>query len=404
MEKRLRVLKERYKRLYPDEGVSKRKLRKAEKFLEVILPQDFREIASFFGGGPLGGIDHFRFDIDEMYKPDIGNDTVRFRKYRSLPVSCIVLSEIEDRLILMDTENVPSVFCIEKDNIRKLRNQQFIAQESWQTYTDFFDEQLLKEEKALAEGAASLSKDGIVRDFLRDRAYYQRFISREEESIEKFKGAIDQVIGERGEDDEGVQYGYGVVARLYRTKLVALYSAGYPLDEIKAFLPEVMDWIEKAGDERFSYDHYQNCVLLLCLAILLESDEGLVGRISKLASVYQQEDALMEFLINGRTGTEQKPVNRSFLFKEPYRHLKRVLFAENKQQSIWGLKVYLRKYWYEGHDEAAWHDRHLHKDEIYNGYWCFESAAIVKILELDDRELAGRRYYPHDLVHYSTVE
>lgn len=399
MEKRIRVLKERYERLYPDEGTSKRKLRKAEKHLEVSLPQNFREIASFFGGGPLGGIDHFRFDIDEMYKPDIGNDTVRFRKYRSLPDNFIVLTEDGDRLILLGTETIPSVFWIEKDDIRKLKKQQPIeVEESWETYADFFEEQLLKEEQALAGGAASLSKDGIVRDFLRDRAYYQRFIAYEEERISEFTSLIKQVIRERGEEDEGVQYGYGVVSDLYQRKLLALYSAGYPADEIKGFLPEVVGWIEKSGDGYFGYDHYQDCVLLLSLATLMEVDEDLFGRISQFASVYQEKDALIDFLLNGGI---QKPATRDFLFKRPYQHLDRVLFTKDGHQSIWGLKVYLKKYWYEEHDEAAWHDLHLHRDEIYYGYWSFESAAIVKILGLDESELSGRRYYPSFKVPHS---
>ncbi|WP_424237970.1 PoNe immunity protein domain-containing protein [Bhargavaea ginsengi] len=403
MEERIKHLKKRYQRLYPGEGVSKRKLKKAEEFLDVNLPQDLLEIASFFGGGPLGGIDHFRFNIDEMYKPDIGNDTNRIRTYHPLPESYIVLAESGERLILLDTEYAPAVFWIEKDDIRKLKNKQFtVEQDCWDTYEDFFCEQLLKEENVLAGGVESLSKDGVVRDFLRDSEYYQRFISREEERISKFRNAIDQVIRERGEEDEGVQYGYGVVALFYRTKLIALYSAGTPLDEIRAFVTEVVDWMEKTDDERFSYDHYQDCVLLLSLAILLEADEDLFKRICKLSSVYLQKDALIDLLIKGRNDTEQESLNRDFLFKKPYRHLENVLFGEDREQRLWWLKVYLQKYWYEGHDEAAWHDLHLHEDNIYYGYWSFESAAIVKILGLDDRELAGRRYYPHDLVHYNT--
>ncbi|KXY58127.1 hypothetical protein AT278_02010 [Bacillus cereus] len=40
------------------------------------------------------------------------------------------------------------------------------------------------------------------------------------------------------------------------------------------------------------------------------------------------------------------------------------------------------------------------KNDIYSGYWSFESGAIVKILKLDDSNLKDTSYYPYDMVHY----
>lgn len=36
----------------------------------------------------------------------------------------------------------------------------------------------------------------------------------------------------------------------------------------------------------------------------------------------------------------------------------------------------------------------------YRGYWCIEAAALVKALELDDRELKDCKYYPYDMAHF----
>lgn len=36
----------------------------------------------------------------------------------------------------------------------------------------------------------------------------------------------------------------------------------------------------------------------------------------------------------------------------------------------------------------------------YTGYWCWEAAAIAKILHIDDSGLEGHEYYPYDLAHY----
>ena len=37
----------------------------------------------------------------------------------------------------------------------------------------------------------------------------------------------------------------------------------------------------------------------------------------------------------------------------------------------------------------------------YRGYWCIESAVLVKVLGLDDTELRDCKYYPFDMAHFS---
>ena len=38
---------------------------------------------------------------------------------------------------------------------------------------------------------------------------------------------------------------------------------------------------------------------------------------------------------------------------------------------------------------------------IHDGYWSFESGALVKVLGLDDSSLKGLPYYPYDMVHWN---
>lgn len=57
------------------------------------------------------------------------------------------------------------------------------------------------------------------------------------------------------------------------------------------------------------------------------------------------------------------------------------------------LAEYLKIKWYKGNSDAGWYDTHKSKENIYNGYWSFETAAIVKILGLDAEKLAGVEYY-----------
>jgi len=64
------------------------------------------------------------------------------------------------------------------------------------------------------------------------------------------------------------------------------------------------------------------------------------------------------------------------------------------------LEKYLKKEWYRGHSDLSWHDDHKYGIN-HDGYWCFESGALVKVLGLDDSSLKGLPYYPYDMVHWN---
>lgn len=64
------------------------------------------------------------------------------------------------------------------------------------------------------------------------------------------------------------------------------------------------------------------------------------------------------------------------------------------------LKEYLEKYWYDSNEDAGWYDTHKHRDDIYSGYWSYDSGAVAKILGLDGSSLKNVPYYPYDMVHY----
>ena len=58
----------------------------------------------------------------------------------------------------------------------------------------------------------------------------------------------------------------------------------------------------------------------------------------------------------------------------------------------------MEKEWFKGHYDYEW--KNAHKEPGYVGYWSFETAAIVKILGLDDTSLKDNNHYPYDLAHY----
>ena len=60
----------------------------------------------------------------------------------------------------------------------------------------------------------------------------------------------------------------------------------------------------------------------------------------------------------------------------------------------------MEKEWLEGHASYGW--KTAHKKVGYVGLWSFESAALAKILALNDEKLKSSSHYPYDLAHYKS--
>lgn len=235
-----------------------------------------------------------------------------------------------------------------------------------------------------------------MRDTRKDKAYFDGYLRFYETQINRFKDAMATIISERGTDDKGVQSGFVSLNVFYFNKLIAMYSAGCTIDEIKGVTPEVIDNLEKAWRPSVieSNDYYMKCVWMLSIGYMLELDKKRMDRLRRLGETYRNRDALIDFLLDRRVE------NKGFFLDEPYLKLWDVMTGSDSSDQVNQLKAYLENDWYEGHEDAGWHNTHHKEDFVYRGYWSFESGAIVKILGLDDESLKDAPYYPYDMVHY----
>lgn len=235
-----------------------------------------------------------------------------------------------------------------------------------------------------------------MRDHLKDEAFFKEKLTFEDDSIREFEELVEKVVRERGKDDPGVQSGYISLSGFYFNKLLSMYSAGAPLEEIQDTLPPLINLMEKTWKPQAieSYDYYLETVSLLSIGIMLEIEEPLFSKVKRLAETYAGRDALVEFLLNTR-----KPRQTSSLYGQQFLQLLPIIDGDRPDQQVLQLKSYLMNEWYKGHQYAWWYDTHLDDDLIYPGYWSFESGAIIKILGLDDQILRDVPYYPYDMVH-----
>ena len=232
-----------------------------------------------------------------------------------------------------------------------------------------------------------------MRDFQKDKIYFSNFIKETNQRVIKFEKLLAELQKSNPEDDGLEMRGSIILAGIYREKFIALYSSG---EEINNEMKEVyFKWLEKA--EIVSNDEYSyvDLLWLVSIAILLDLQEELSERLSAMAKKLKMNDGFIEYLLNP---SAENLKNLSFFMAKPYSEWGKIVTAPDHKK-ITLIKKYLTSKWYRSHDEEGWYDSHLSNENIYSGYWSFESGAMVKVLGLDDSELKDVPYYPYDLVH-----
>lgn len=237
----------------------------------------------------------------------------------------------------------------------------------------------------------------MVRDNLRGQEYFDKYLIYENENIEKFEIAIEKVVKERGADDEGVRSAYNYLCGLHFSKLKILYSSGASLMEVKKFFPKVIDIMRRVWKAESGY---VEMLCMISIGIMLDISDEEKTRLEELVRIDQLDDGLINFLISSYN-KEWAFHSPKVKFDRPYAFLIELIKSDDNEYSLILLKEYLVEKWYRGHNDMGWHDTHkIEDDSIYSGYWSFESGAIAKILQLEDRSLKDTPYYPYDMVHY----
>lgn len=142
----MNILRNKYRTLYDIDGISKEYLDRIEQELQIKLPNDFREISSFYSGGDVGGIDIHSFILSDP--TNFIGETLRIREAVGLPNRFVVIAEQAESIIVMDTENKPSIIWLDSVEVTKLEKQDFISKpDVWQDFSDFLNYLLDEEEE-----------------------------------------------------------------------------------------------------------------------------------------------------------------------------------------------------------------------------------------------------------------
>ena len=179
-------------------------------------------------------------------------------------------------------------------------------------------------------------------------------------------------------------------------RVILLYSLGVEKKELLLALDEAInvfsEYFEWEGVE-LSYGDYDYMVWMVSLGILCDIDLEDFNRITAVIQRDGAQDKLLDFIIKSKQ-EDWEGNSDTYLQEIPYAETANIASAED-------IQYYLDKVWYQGHDEAYWHDLHKNtKANRYFGYWAWEVAAIAKIKGIDDSSLKDHKYYPYDAVHW----
>jgi hypothetical protein len=252
------------------------------------------------------------------------------------------------------------------------------------------------ERRPVAKQETLMAGPFATRDTLKPPAYWDAQVRYNETSLGEFRAIIASA-DTAPEHREQLRH---TVFRRELEQLIVRYSSGEPVPALRAAYPGVVtalaDYQQEAGPAAHNFeqfDAYVYALWIVSLGILLDVDDAEFRRaVRELDN--QGRDAMFDRLVALRV--ERQPQADRLMYPEPYRPLYDALDASGQAQTR--LVLEFLDGWYGGMQAAYWHGSHRGADAGYFGYWCFELAALVKGLAIDDSAFADNIYYPRDFL------
>ncbi|MEK4522455.1 PoNe immunity protein domain-containing protein [Psychrobacillus sp. FSL W7-1457] len=243
-----------------------------------------------------------------------------------------------------------------------------------------------------------------MRDFLCDLEYLketidfkEKLIKEKNNKIERIKQDVKENIQRYPLDNEQIIFNTrSSLFQLYTELIRAKYSIGRACADLEEDYLEALMMLEYIGYKKV---RYVNFIWMVALGILLETDKENIRRLAKIADGEHVDDVLLDYLLYSYK-IERKIKSSQFELKKPYSKSLEIieLSFRNKVEASTRIEKYIEKEWFQGHYSYGW--KNSHKEPGYLGFWSFETAALAKILKLDDSTLKANNHYPYDLAHY----
>lgn len=250
----------------------------------------------------------------------------------------------------------------------------------------------------------------MTREKLKDERYFQEY-------REKSKRMQSEFYRRANERDREYKKRLGSAYNYFATSLhcsVAAYSAGRPVAEVKALAVDAIDALAvfvALGEQDVDYflygdgggysggfDHWYR---LLGWCILFDLPRNTTDIVLDYLSLQLRNprfatDALVNKMVKylGYPGQDETD---HLLWPEAYASLYECFKLSESYRSR-QLEDFMKR-WYKEMSDTYWYEIHKSKHDVYFGYWCFEAAAVAKMLAIDDEALKDHPNYPYDARH-----
>lgn len=243
-----------------------------------------------------------------------------------------------------------------------------------------------------------------MRDNLKDKAFLDKLIGEKSESIEKFS----RLPVEKPDADfpSKMRWAYRCNTD-HQERLCAMYTRGDKLAEIEPyyieFLDDFADFLKTAINDieyvrsQYSYTldkFYRIASWAVLFKVDIEERKDFVERLDFFGA-QKACDVMFD-----RAGLLNREINQRVGGRPAYETLLEALENSNPEQQVVLLNRFL-KGWYPALKKmnVAWIDNHKAQFDVYFGYWCFEAAAAVKVLNLDPDRFKDAQYFPRDMIY-----
>ncbi len=96
----------------------------------------------------------------------------------------------------------------------------------------------------------------------------------------------------------------------------------------------------------------------------------------------------------------ERKINEELKEKGKYKQLIEILDSSDKAFQAKKLKTYLDQWPKKLGIRAPDGIRPLHETPTYDGYWCYEAAAVVIVADIDDESFKDHEFYPAELMSW----
>ncbi|WP_298427944.1 PoNe immunity protein domain-containing protein [uncultured Kordia sp.] len=254
----------------------------------------------------------------------------------------------------------------------------------------------------------------MVRDIIKDKDYFEEIIRRDYSRLNKRIKKIEE--GQIKPERENIVK--DSMSGTYKNIIISRYSLGDNMSSAEVLSDymnavELMDetWTPKAWNmlssdskplEQYTFSSFLDFSRMLSLGVLLPIPQQYLLKLVKFIDGDEVKDFLFEFLIRyaipQRKVIQEESYSEFFHVNERYGVLKEIINETDKLVAQRKLKDFLETKWYQSFKGTPLYNLHDNPHNIYVGYWCFQAAAITKIMELDDSSYRNNQYYPKDLL------